>query len=73
MYFLNLIYVFVYLSSGNLLAAYWEIAAHSAYDMFFKYKYIVLNCLVFSPPRFFGVGVSFRLRLFLIIACFYLS
>ena len=23
------------LSSGNLLAAYWEIAAHSAYNMFF--------------------------------------
>ena len=32
------------------MAAYWEIAAHSAYDMFSKYKYLIAN-LVF-PPRF---------------------
>ena len=31
------------------MAAYWEIAAHSAYDMFFKHKYLIVN-LVF-PPR----------------------
>ena len=46
-----------YLSSGNWVAAYWEIAAHSAYDMFSKYKYLIVN-LVF-PTSLFGVGVSF--------------
>ena len=38
------------------MAAYWEIAAHSAYDMFSKYKF---------PPRFFAVET------FLIIAFLY--
>ena len=52
------------------MAAYWKIAAHSAYDMFSKYKYVIVN-LVF-PTSFFGVGISFILRLFLIIACLYL-
>ena len=32
-----------YLSSGNWMTAYWEIAAHSAYDMFSKYKYLIAN------------------------------
>ena len=41
------------------MAAYWEIAAHSAYDMFSKYKYL-MNNLVFSTS-FFGVGISFNL------------
>ena len=27
---------------------YWEIAARSAYDMFSKYKYLIVN--LFSPP-----------------------
>ena len=31
------------------MAAYWEIAAHSAYDMFSKY--LIVN-LFFFPPRF---------------------
>ena len=39
------------------MAAYWEIAAHSAYNMFSKYKYLIVN-LVF-PILVFGVGVSF--------------
>ena len=39
-----------YLISGNLVAAYWEIAAHLAYDMFSEYKCLIVN-LVF-PPRF---------------------
>ena len=30
------------------MAAYWEIAALSAYDMFAKYKYLIVN-LVFPP------------------------
>ena len=30
-------------SSGNGVAAYWEIASHSAYDMFSKYKYLIVN------------------------------
>ena len=39
---LNLMYVFIVLviGSGNRVAAYREIAAHSAYDMFFKYKFV---------------------------------
>ena len=48
------------------MAAYREIAAYSAYDMFSKYKYLIVN-LVF-PTSVFGVGISFCLRLFLIIA-----
>ena len=39
------------------MAAYWGIAAHSAYDMFSKYKYIIVN-FVF-PTSVFGVGISF--------------
>ena len=37
------------------MAAYWEIAAHSAYDMFSKY--LIVN-LVF-PDSVFEVGISF--------------
>ena len=33
------------------MAAYWEIAAHSAYDMLYKYKYLNVD-LFFFPPRF---------------------
>ena len=29
--------------SGNLVVAYWEIAAHPDYDMFSKYKYLIVN------------------------------
>ena len=51
-------YVFIfYLSSGNRVAAYWEIAAHSTYDMFSKYKYLIVN-LVF-PTSVFGMRISF--------------
>ena len=35
----------------------WEIAAHSADDIFSKYKYLVVN-LVF-PTLVFGVEISF--------------
>ena len=34
------------------MAAYWEIAAHSAYNMFSRYKYLIVNLLFFFPPRF---------------------
>ena len=45
---LSLMHVFIFcLSSSNLVAAYWEIASHSAYDVFSKYKYLIVN-LVFS-------------------------
>ena len=37
------------------MAAYWEIAAHSAYDLLSEYK-ILINNLVF-PTSFFGVDV----------------
>ena len=55
---------------GNRVTAYWEIAAHSAFDMFSKCWYLIGN-LVF-PTSVFGVGISFWLRLFLIIALLYL-
>ena len=34
------------------MAAYWEVAAHSAYDMLSKYKYLIVN-LVFWSGNFF--------------------
>ena len=40
-----------WLSSGNLVADYLEIAAQSAYDMFSWYKYLSINS-VFPIPRF---------------------
>ena len=36
-------YYVPYVSSGNRVAAYWEKAANSAYDMFSKYKYLIVN------------------------------
>ena len=39
------------------MVACWEKAAHSAYDMFSKNKYQIVN-LVF-PTSVFGVGISF--------------
>ena len=38
------------------MAVYWEIAAHSASDIFSKYKYLIVN-LVF-PTSVFGAGIS---------------
>ena len=40
---------------GNRVTAYWEIAAHLAYDMFSWYKYLIVN-LVFSHLRFWSVN-----------------
>ena len=51
------------------MAAYWEIAAHSAYDMVSKHKWLIIN-LVF-PTSVVRVGISFCLHLFLIIAYLY--
>ena len=53
------------------MTAYWEIAAHSANDMFSKYKYLMAIGQVF-PITVFVMGISFCLRLFLIIASLYL-
>ena len=64
MLFEPLMYVFICL----VQFAYWGITAHSAYDMFSWYKYLS----VFSHPSVYGVGISFRLRHFLIIAYLYL-
>ena len=36
------------------MAAYWETAAHSAYDMFSKFKYLIVN-LVFRFLEYFTV------------------
>ena len=46
---LDLMCVFIfYLSSGGWVAAYWEIAAHSAYDMFSKCKYLIDCQFIFA-------------------------
>ena len=44
------------------MAAYWEIAAHSAYDMFSQYKYLIVN-LVF-PSSVFWSGNFFLIAPF---------
>ena len=49
--------LYFHLSLGNRMATYWEKAAHTAYGMFSKYKYLIVN-LVF-PTSDFGVGISF--------------
>ena len=43
------------------MATYWEIlgAAHSAYEMFSWYKYLVVNLVSFFPISDFGVGIFF--------------
>ena len=51
------IHFLIVLSSGNCVAAYWEIAAHSAYNIFSKYKYLIVY-FVF-PTSGFGVRTSF--------------
>ena len=38
------------LSSGNLVAPYWVIASHLAYDIFSNYKYVIVKYVF--PPRF---------------------
>ena len=52
------------------MAAYWEIAAQSAYDMFSKFKYLIVDLVLTTSV--FGVENSLLLRLFLIIAYLYL-
>ena len=50
-------YVFIFeISLGKGVAAYWEMSAYSAYDMFSKFKYLIMNVF---PPRFFVVEISF--------------
>ena len=39
------------------MAAYLEIADHSAYDRFSKCKYLIVNSVF--PTSVFGVGISF--------------
>ena len=34
-----------------------KIAAHSAYDMFSWYKYLIVNLVFFFPISVFGVGI----------------
>ena len=38
------------------MAAYWEIAAHSANDVFSEYKYVIVNLV--NPISGFEVGIS---------------
>ena len=55
----RLMYVFIFLAKFRYIVTEWpligKIAAHSAYDMFSWYKYLIVN-LVF-PISVFGVGV----------------
>ena len=44
-------YVFIFLVTVTEWPPIRKIAAHSAYDMFSWYKYLIVS-LVFSPPRF---------------------
>ena len=53
------------------MAAYWEIAAHSDYNIFSKYKYLIAN-LVLSHLGFWS-GNFFLIAPFPIIAYLYLS
>ena len=48
------------------MVAYWDVAAHSAYDMFYKYKYLIVN-LAFSHLGFWS-GDFILIVPFLIIA-----
>ena len=40
----------IFLRWGNGVVAYWKIAAHTANDMFSKYKYLIVNLVL--PPKF---------------------
>ena len=60
-------YVFIFLVKVTDWPPIGKIAAHSAYEMFSWYRYLIFS-LVFSHLRFFGVGIFCRLRLFLIFA-----
>ena len=44
------------------MATYWEIAAHSAYEMFSWYKYLIVSLLF--PASVFGVGIFFLIAPF---------
>ena len=57
---LSLMYVFIFLVQFRVTESppFWGIAAHSAYDMFSLYKYLVSVILVFSQPSVYGVGIS---------------
>ena len=46
-----------------------KIAAHSVYNMFSWYKYLIVS--LFFPTSVFGVEIIFWLRLFLIFAYLY--
>ena len=65
---LNLYAVCIFkLCSDNCVVAYWEIAVHSAYDLFLYYKYLIVNS---APPWFFELeflsdcGISLPLSTF---------
>ena len=47
----RLMYVFIFLVKVTEWPPIGKIAAHSAYEMFSWYKYLIVS-LVFSPPRF---------------------
>ena len=63
-------YVFIFLVKVTEWPPFGKIAAHSAYEMFLWYKYLIVG-FVF-PTSVFGVRIFLWLRLFLIFAYLYL-
>ena len=51
-------YVFIFLVKLTDWPPIGKIAAHSAYEMFSRYKYLIVS-LVFFPLRVFGAGFFF--------------
>ena len=49
-------YVFIFLVKVTEWPPIGKIAAHSAYEMFSWYRYLIVS-LVFFPPRAFRVGI----------------
>ena len=50
-------YVFIFLVKLTEWPPIGKIAAHSAYEMFLWYKYLIVSCFYFSTSVF-GVGIS---------------
>ena len=49
-------YVFIFLVKVTEWPPIGKIAAHSAYEVFSWYRYLIVS-LFFFPPRVFGVGI----------------
>ena len=52
------VYVFIFLVKVTEWPSIGKIAAHSAYETFSWYKYLIVSCCFF-PTSVFGVGIFF--------------